>query len=63
MRGRYAVVRQWIAMTLMGGSALVARGADDYDITAARVETVTVIATGVSNMTAASSGDVSQEQL
>src|SRR5580704_12909803 len=35
--------------------------AGDYD--PARLDTVTVVATGVSNMNAASAGDVSQEQI
>jgi hypothetical protein len=48
---------------ILAGVAVTARAADDAIAATGKVETVTVVATGVSNMDAASAGDVSQEQL
>jgi hypothetical protein len=41
----------------------MAHGANDADSASTNLDTVTVVATGVSNMQAASAGDVSQDQL
>ncbi|MDB6011712.1 MAG: tonB dependent receptor family protein [Gammaproteobacteria bacterium] len=55
----------WAAATLLLGGTAVAHGANDADSDSAstNLDTVTVVATGVSNMQAASAGDVSQDQL
>jgi outer membrane receptor protein involved in Fe transport len=50
-------------MALLAGIATLARAGDDDDPSMAKLETVTVVAAGVSNMDAASAGDVSQEQI
>lgn len=54
-----------VAAALLLGTAIAAHAADYADAGAgpARLETITIVATGVSNMDAASTGDVSQEQL
>src|ERR1700722_16005175 len=56
-------VARLIATTLLLGGTVVAHGANDADSASTNLDTVTVVATGVSNMQAASAGDVSQEQL
>jgi hypothetical protein len=50
-------------MALLAGIATLAWAADDDDPSAAKLETITVVAAGVSNMDAASAGDASQEQI
>jgi TonB-dependent Receptor Plug Domain len=44
-------------------SGFTARSAETTELTAQPLDTITVVATGVSNMTAASAGDISQTQL
>ena len=44
-------------------AAFTAHSADSADTTPPALDTITVVATGVSNMTAASAGDVSQAQI
>ena len=59
------VARLIAAATFLLGGAALAHGANDADSDSAatNLDTVTVVATGVSNMQAASAGDVSQDQL
>src|ERR1700722_13948732 len=57
----------WVArgaapILLLGGAA-TAHAANDADSASTNLDTVTVVATGVSNIQAASAGDVSQDQL
>jgi len=61
----FSRVGRLTATTLLLGGTAVAHGANaaDSDSAATNLDTVTVVATGVSNMQAASAGDVSQDQL
>jgi hypothetical protein len=63
-RGRRIERRSYAALLAICGaiSAGVAR-ADTTEDASSPLDTITVVATGVSNMGAASAGDVSQEQL
>jgi hypothetical protein len=58
-------VARLTATTLLLSGAAMAHGANDADSDSdsTNLDTVTVVATGVSNMQAASAGDVSQDQL
>jgi TonB dependent receptor/TonB-dependent Receptor Plug Domain len=51
------------AAVLLLGTSVAANAADEDSDAIAKIETVTIVATGVSNMNAASAGDVSQDQL
>ena len=55
-------VRQWAAALVFAGNA-IATYADESTTALGVLETVTVVASGVSNMNAASAGDVTQAQL
>jgi outer membrane receptor protein involved in Fe transport len=55
-------VRQWAAALVFAGNA-IATYADESTTALGALETVTVVASGVSNMNAASAGDVTQAQL
>jgi hypothetical protein len=52
-----------VAATFLMATAVTTYAADEDPGAAASIETVTIVATGVSNMNAASAGDVSQDQL
>jgi outer membrane receptor protein involved in Fe transport len=52
-----------VAVAALLAAIATAGNADDGNIRTAALETVTIVATGVSNMDAASAGDVSQERL
>ncbi len=64
---RHNVIATLAAATIFAGVSGAVAAADNADAdaaaTAARLDTVTVVATGVSNMEAASAGDVSQDEL
>ena len=53
----------WIAAALSAGVLLLPIAAYPEDSDASRLDTITVVATGISSMSAASAGDVSQEQM
>jgi len=61
-RAGCTISRQWAAALLLSCSAAAVH-ADENAAAPEAVDTVTIVATGVSNMNAASAGDVSQEQL
>ena len=55
-------VHQWVAVLFVAGNSIAAY-ADESTAVLGTLETVTVVASGVSNMNAASAGDVTQAQL
>src|ERR1700734_3798645 len=60
-RSNQVLVRFGAAAVLLSG--FTAHSAETADLLAEPVESITVVATGVSNMTAASAGDISQAQI
>jgi hypothetical protein len=58
-----AVTALLASMTIAAHGASTSENADDSDTAPTKIETVTIVATGVSNMDAASAGDITQEQL